>query len=227
MEELLRRFREAQLGLTKLAQRDLDDLWKVLQHSDPLEVKKVLQEVFPQIAQDYGRMAALTANDFYREMRMEAGASGLYRPSSSTPAETEALRASARWGIGPLFQANSDYTSALTLLGGSLQRHVAGTARRTIQDNSRRDPAKPRFARVPQGPTTCKWCLMLASRGATYTDKKMAGDQGHQHNDYHDHCNCEALPVFGERDYDVLKKTHGYDPDDLYDQYRKLAEQEA
>ena len=227
MEELLRRFREAQLGLTKLAQRDLDDLWKLLENRPPLEVKALLQEAFPQIAQDYGRMAALTASEFYADMRKEAGVPGLYKPYSAAPGETAALQASARWGIGPLFQATPDYASTLVLLGGALQRNVFNTSRKTIELNSRKDPAKPRFARVPQGPTTCKWCLMLASRGAVYTDKKSAGDMGHQHNDYHDHCNCEALPVFGQKDYAVLQKTHGYNPDDLYDQYRALAAQEG
>jgi hypothetical protein len=210
------------LGLNSLAKADLDALWNLLRDNDPLEVKKILEEVFPQLAQDYGRMAALNANDFYAQMRQEAGASGLYKPSSAMPSETEALKASARWGIGPLFQADSNFESALTLLGGSLQRHVANASRRTIDQNVRKDPSKPRFARVPQGPTTCPWCLILASRGATYADKKSAGDIGAHHNDYHDHCNCEALPVFGDRDFDILKKTHGYDPDALYDQYREI-----
>lgn len=169
-------------------------------------------------------MAALTANDFYAEMRMEAGASGLYRPVSAAPSETEALKASARWGIGPLFQAESDFTSALALVSGSLQRHVANASRRTISQNARRDPGKPRIARVPQGPTTCPWCLILASRGAVYEDKKSAGNHGGHHNDFHDNCNCETLPVFGDRDFDILKKTKGYDPDALYAQYLDIHE---
>lgn len=167
-------------------------------------------------------MAALNANDFYAQMRMEAGASGLYRPVSATPAEAEAVKASARFGIGPLFQAESNFASALSLVSGSLSRHVQGASRRTIAQNVRRDPASPTYARVPQGPTTCPWCLILASRGDVYGSKEDAGDKGGPHNHYHDHCNCQAIPVFSQEQFSTVKATYNYDPDALYDQYRQV-----
>ncbi|MCL2737134.1 MAG: EndoU domain-containing protein [Propionibacteriaceae bacterium] len=52
-----------------------------------------------------------------------------------------------------------------------------------------RDPAKPRFARVPRG-ITCSFCIMLAGRGFVYANDKAAGglDQ------YHGHCDCQIVP---------------------------------
>ena len=41
--------------------------------------------------------------------------------------------------------------------------------------NGRRDPRRPKFARVPTGDETCDFCLMLASRGFVYTSEATAG----------------------------------------------------
>lgn len=71
-----------------------------------------------------------------------------------------------------------------------------------------RDPLKPRFARVPQGGETCRFCLMLASRGAVYHSEDTAGAVDH----YHANCDCKAVPDFGDG-------IEGYDPDVLYSDY--------
>ena len=46
--------------------------------------------------------------------------------------------------------------------------------------NGRRDPAKPKFARVPSGSDTCPFCLMLASRGFVYRSERSAGAIDHR-----------------------------------------------
>lgn len=47
----------------------------------------------------------------------------------------------------------------------------------TIIANVGRDKDKgARFARIPTGFETCTFCLMLASRGAVYHSRKMAGE---------------------------------------------------
>ena len=79
-----------------------------------------------------------------------------------------------------------------------------------VKENGRRDPKRPRFARVPTGAETCPFCIMLASRGFVYLNRNTAGDAGH----YHPNCDCRIVPGFdGETD------VQGYDPDKLYQQY--------
>jgi hypothetical protein len=68
------------------------------------------------------------------------------------------------------------------------------------------------YARVPE-PGACKFCLMLASRGFVYS-KSTAGDS----KKFHGKCRCNAMPVWDET---RARVEYGYDPDALYDQYRK------
>lgn len=93
-------------------------------------------------------------------------------------------------------------------------------------ENARRDPDRPRFARVPQGEKTCDFCLMLASRGPVYLTAESAG----AYTKFHAHCDCKVVPF-----WDTVKdgfsrrrgrgmSIEGYDPDALYKQYQERME---
>lgn len=82
------------------------------------------------------------------------------------------------------------------------------SANRTMRKNADRDGL--RWARVPTGPETCGFCLMLASRGFVYGSERTAGALDH----YHRGCDCAVVPGF-----DGLTGVEGYDPDALYDAY--------
>jgi hypothetical protein len=68
-----------------------------------------------------------------------------------------------------------------------------------------------RYARVPTGPDTCDFCMMLASRGFVYYTKESAGVEG-----IHEHCDCVVIPGNGG-DATSPTQVEGYDPDMLYD----------
>ena len=80
--------------------------------------------------------------------------------------------------------------------------------------NAERDPRKPKWARVPTGAETCTFCLMLASRGFVYRSKESAGALNH----WHPHCDCRIVPGFEGVEIE------GYDPDELYRQWRETEE---
>ncbi|MBF6459811.1 hypothetical protein IU433_12265 [Nocardia puris] len=111
-------------------------------------------------------------------------------------------------------------------LSRKIQRMIRQAARDTIVANAARDPSTARWARVPKGPVTCAFCLVMASRGAVYTSRAAAtsviGRRGRPRGSralgerYHDECDCEAVPIWDE-DEDF---PDGYNPDDLYQQYR-------
>lgn len=68
------------------------------------------------------------------------------------------------------------------------------------------------YARVPSGFETCKFCMMLASRGFAYhTEKSAEGRHG-----IHFKCDCVVIPgVEGQT------KIAGYDPDEYYQKYKE------
>lgn len=80
----------------------------------------------------------------------------------------------------------------------------------TVTRNAMRDPAKPKFARVPSGIESCEFCMMLASRGFTYASRKAAGENEH----YHPNCRCQVVPSFGKTEVE------GYDPDAYFDKWK-------
>jgi len=72
-----------------------------------------------------------------------------------------------------------------------------------------------RYARIPTGPETCPWCLMLASRGFVYYTEHdaMAG--------CHRHCDCVAVPGRGGYSFNDATQVEGYDPDAYYQLWRE------
>lgn len=80
-------------------------------------------------------------------------------------------------------------------------------AQRQQMANIANDPTRPRWARVPRGSVTCAFCTMLAGRGCVYTGEEAAG--GGLGNRYHNHCDCEPVPTWGEA------KLTGHDLDRL------------
>ena len=135
------------------------------------------------------------------------------------PGKIEGL---VRWGVRPLFDQSE--STPLSLIGGGVQRMVAGAARNTIDANARRDVASVAWSRVAQ-PDACEFCKMLAGRGAVYRSEaaagmvigrgvdpsQTAGRAGGQGrgvkargsrevgaDKFHDFCRCTAVPTFYE-----------------------------
>ena len=81
------------------------------------------------------------------------------------------------------------------------------STKRCVAYNTRRDPKKPRYARVPSGGETCGFCLMLSSFGFHYTTEEAAGHA-------HDGCDCRVVPSFGKA------SVKGYDSDGMYSRYQ-------
>ncbi|PQP24156.1 hypothetical protein [Rhodococcus opacus] len=100
-------------------------------------------------------------------------------------------------------------------LNDEAQRLIMRPARETIVRSVAKDPAKAKWARIPSGPTTCAFCLVMASRGAVYRTEKTAGG-GDEMNRYHLLCDCTATPFWRGDPY-----PESYNPDALYALYTK------
>lgn len=60
------------------------------------------------------------------------------------------------------------------------------------------------WQRVPVGPYTCEWCLMLASRGPVYrSDTVVLSDSQKTDGSFHNNCDCVGVPVYTDMDGSV------------------------
>lgn len=190
---------KAQNGAVKLALRDLDRFWSSLDLSDGLAVRAALEDFWPDLLAQYGDLTATLAADRFEELTGMAAT--LVRP-----VDADRANARMRWALDPLFGAEGDALARMHLLADEL---VKQPGRSTMFRSARSN--RVRFARIPTGAETCRWCLMLASRGFVYASAQNAGEARKFHGD----CNCRiALESEDAGDYD---------PSALYAKYLETA----
>lgn len=206
-------FRQATQSLVALAQRDMRDFWRALDvEGNPLLVKEALLAFFPELVTGYGDAAAILGADWYDLLRDAPPSAASFRAVLASPPAVEQAEASARWALGPLFAAEPDPSQVLANLYGAAQRLVLEPYRRTVIGSAIRDPLPRGYARVPVGPT-CRFCVMVASRGFVFRSRESAGDPDVTDR-WHDDCNCDIVP--GNRpgdlpeDYDLKALKRAY-----------------
>jgi len=172
-------------ALTGLAERDLATLWRQFDTAD--QARQALMDLLPRLVSIYGAAAATLAADYFDDMRDVAGVKGRFQAIPAETADPGKLDVLARVAVGPLFGPAPDFTSALVLARGGLQRHIANADRQTMATSSVEDRHARGWQRVGTG--RCDFCQMLLGRGAVYTEATA---------DFaaHDHCGCTAEPVF-------------------------------
>lgn len=189
----------AQNGAVKLALRELLAFWRTLDLSDGLGARVALEGFWPDLLARYGEITATLAADRFEEI------TGL--PATMVrPVDADRANARMRWAVHPLFGTPGDALGRMQLLVDEL---VKQPGRSTSITSAARH--RLRFARVPTGSETCKWCLMLASRGAVYATSARAGEG----RSFHGVCDCRVEPVASPSDMERLR-ADGYDPSDLY-----------
>jgi len=82
--------------------------------------------------------------------------------------------------------------TALTRVLGAGSRLVQAGGRGALERGIQTDTAALGYQRVTRS-GACAFCALLAGRGPVYKDARSAGDDGHR---YHDHCHCQAEPVY-------------------------------
>lgn len=216
-------FRRATDDLTTVALGEVNDLLAFLGDAPPATVRDSLMQLLPEVVNPYLTASGDLAATWYEDLRA-AAVGGSYYATSSGAVNQARIDSLVRYGVKPLFGQGG--STVLSLLGGGVQRLIAGAGRTTIESNAVRDRVRVGFARIPR-PGCCAFCGMLASRGAVYPSKasaggvvgrgvsaeSTAGKRGGQgkgvksrnkgsgaraigSNDYHDFCRCVAAPVF-------------------------------
>ena len=162
---------------------------------DPVRVRNALLAFFPELVTTFGDVSALLAADFYDMLRDVPPSAGAFKAAFAQPVDPGKAQGAARWAVGALFAEDAPRFTSQIL--GATQRLVTQRGRDTIFDNAGRDPVRTSVARIPSGADTCTFCIMLASRGAVYTDLVAAGEM----NDFHDNCDCVPTVIRRASDF--------------------------
>lgn len=241
----LEEHRTANQGLVTLANRELTDFWGALDFDrDLIAARDSLVEFVGYLTQVYGDTAAVLAADYYDMLRDAPPSAASFEALLANPVSGAQSAASTRWALDPMFQAEPDPVSALSLLQGSVQRMILQPGRDTVMESAWADSVMTGVARVPSGTDTCPFCIMLASRGPVFRSEVSANmvvgrgstRTGYDRNGvrlpggigggikargkrdigqtFHDGCDCTTLIVRGDF-------PDGYDPDAYYDLYMK------
>lgn len=189
--------------LSSAAEADFRRIWDSLRASDRVLMSRALRDGWIQTIEAYGDMSATLAADIFE---VQAGSLGV-RPRIKIAPGVDADRAASR--LGYALSAPDQLGNALVILDQLTKQPY----RSTMQDSAWASGAA--WARVPSGPKTCAFCLMLGSRGAVYRSQASAGDRKYG-KEYHGHCDCAVVLVRDSQDY-----PDGYDPDGMYDAYRQ------
>ena len=197
--------------LASSAQEDLAILFGGLDLARPEAARDELVEFLPRLTALYGEAAASAAAEWFEGLRADA-VDTPYEAVLADPVDDTQVAQTARYAAGRLFAGAPD--QALAVLSGATQRYVTYMARATVARNAAHDPARPRWARVPQGPRTCAFCTMLAARGFVYHSEDKAGGDAHR---FHDDCHCQIVPEWDR------SRAHidGYDPDAMHAMYEQ------
>jgi hypothetical protein len=165
--------RQATGELVKLAGRELDEFWDALfQSMSPEDFRDELLKFYPDLITAYGDTAGVIGADWYevlRSARKQGVSAARFRATIAIPAPDEQSIRAAKWALGPFFDEQADSVLSLNRLQSTMQRLVMQPFRDSIWYAAASDPVRTGVLRKPTGLFTCKFCVMLASRGPVYS----------------------------------------------------------
>ena len=221
------RYRQRQALLAATLTRDLVLLLRALFNpTDPGPAWQAVRTAVAALIADRRRQSADLAVAFYRAERLAAGVRSPFTPSTPAvlPAE-QVLKAVDATGIGVFaraLRAGASPQQALdrsaVTLSGSASRLALDGGRIVVDQSVRADDAAIGWIRITDA-DPCPWCLMMAGRGAAFHSAASAGGAknaqfiGDGDAKWHDHCSCQAAPVWDPKDPHLARA------DELYDQW--------
>lgn len=153
--------------------------------------RAALLDGVPEIISYFAAGSAALAVDFYEEARELAGAQRTFVTELVLVDRTVKIRRSIAWAADPLL--TGDELAAKARLAEVVEYETALPNRVTTLENRKRDPESVGWRRITS-PGACRFCRMLADRGAVYR-KDTVRFAAHSPN-----CFCIAEPVFASND---------------------------
>lgn len=178
---------EARRALEVVTTRAVRDGVQVLRGTTGVmqQRREVLFDRVPSIIIQYSQGTAALAADYYAdERRRQVG--GPYEAALVIPDRRTQWRTDTAWASQPL--ADGDYRLAEDRLRDVIQLETAQPFRHTVMGNVVTDSRSVGWRRVPN-PGACKFCMMLADRGAVYKSDSVYFAA-------HPNCMCGVQPMF-------------------------------
>ena len=154
--------------------------------------------------------AAALAADFYDHIRDMQGIESRYSAEAVSCRNARATGGAVRAFVENV-RETGDTDKFLNNVLSRVDYEVRRSALECTKRNSDRDPAKPRYGRVPSGTETCGFCLMLASFGFNCNSVEAASHT-------HEHCDCLIVSNYGNA------SVQGYHPDVMDGNRKKCLE---
>lgn len=152
-------------------------------------------------------VAAISA-EFFDGLRAWYGISDGFTAEAISNRDPEATAGAVRAFMETQVEGEP-FAALQKLLTERVDYEMKRASNECIASNCKRDPKKPKWARVPSGIDTCEFCIMLASRGFTYQSDEVASHA-------HANCDCRIVPSWDKGNPAV----QGYDPDKYYDMWK-------
>lgn len=166
------------------ATAQLDPIWSLPSRS----ILPALFDTLPALLDTWGVAAASAAADWYDELRATADVEGRFA-AIVEPLGDLGANALAGWAAQPLSLPEPDLVTAQYRIDGGVQKRLVNAANKTITHSASEDPKARGYMRQTR-PGACKFCVMVASRPAVYTQKSATFA-------CHEHCYCQAVPAWG------------------------------
>lgn len=201
-------FRDTLTNVNTVMLGDVHKLWSHSQGMSESQFKSFIVQTYPETVSPYIALSADMATDWYDRSAPDLTYQAI--PADLPPVEQ--LEASASWAL----TTDTDWDKAFKLLAGSAQRAVFNGARNTVVFNASREKGA-RWARHASF-NACRFCQMLATRGAVYHSEASAGGivnrgDGSGTGKYHDHCHCIAVMIRPGQDYQPAPYIADWDKD--------------
>lgn len=171
-------------AVTAQAQADVQTITAAA-GDDPAQIRAALFATAPLVVGDYGDGAAELALGWYEELREEARPRRPFTPQPFMTVQDDRLASAVAWATEGLHDLERQFLDtveadvdrlvqeatddAMNRLLPEIQKEVAAGFRDTITGNAIEDPEASGWRRFAQ-PDACKFCLMLAARGAVFTE---------------------------------------------------------
>lgn len=203
----LERYSEALDGVSERAKAELVRLLgEVDLTRDVATVRNEVIAIMQACCGASTEVAARLAADFYAGVRSRSGIDDGYEPVVDPDYDPAATGEAVRAFVQDLVDGRPA-EGFVRKCADRLDYETRRSANMCTYDNAKADPRRPKWARVPMGAETCRFCIMLASRGFDYHSRESAS---------HTHSNCDCRVVPGFDDETVVD---GYDPDYYRDVY--------
>ncbi len=173
-------------------------------NGDVASCRAVVVDAITAMMPAYTDASAQAGADLYDSIRSVAVGSPL-GASAESGYSSEAMEGAIRAFVQAIVD-DGDVDAFNRNVLARISRDIRKSANVSMAKNALRDPLKPKFGRIPSGGDTCRFCLMLASRGFVY---RSVGAAEHCHPD----CDCRVI-----QGYEGMT-VEGYDPDALYSDY--------